>query len=88
MKNANCENFTNLQDLHGQILYSMTNDYMFRAVLQSNNKVLRGLICSLLHLSETEVTRKKARSTGSHKKDAQIQQLLAEIETLKKQNKR
>lgn len=56
MKNANCENFTNLQDLHGQILYNMTNDYMFRAVLQSNNKVLRGLICSLLHLSETEVT--------------------------------
>ena len=33
----------------------MTNDYMFRAVLQSNNKVLRGLICSLLHLSEREV---------------------------------
>lgn len=33
----------------------MTNDYMFRAVLQSNNKVLRGLICSLLHLKETEV---------------------------------
>ncbi len=33
----------------------MTNDYMFRAVLQSNNKVLRGLICSLLHLPEKAV---------------------------------
>ncbi|MDE5933867.1 MAG: Rpn family recombination-promoting nuclease/putative transposase, partial [Lachnospiraceae bacterium] len=31
------------------------NDYMFRAVLQENNIVLRGLICSLLHLSEEEV---------------------------------
>ena len=39
----------------GQIPYNMTNDYMFRAVLQSNNKVLRGLICSLLHLSEQKV---------------------------------
>lgn len=39
----------------GQIPYNMTNDYMFRAVLQSNNKVLRGLICSLLHLSEKKV---------------------------------
>lgn len=39
----------------GKIPYSMTNDYMFRAVLQSNNKALRGLICSLLHLSEDEV---------------------------------
>lgn len=34
----------------------MTNDYMFRAVLQSDNKVLRGLICSLLHLAESEVS--------------------------------
>ncbi|MCM1087066.1 MAG: Rpn family recombination-promoting nuclease/putative transposase [Muribaculaceae bacterium] len=40
----------------GKIPYGMTNDYMFRAVLQSSNKVLRGLICSLLHLSEEEVT--------------------------------
>ena len=44
-----------LQDAHGSIPYNMTNDYMFRAVLQSNNNVLRGLFCSLLHLSETEV---------------------------------
>lgn len=48
--------FTSLQDSHGNIPYSMTNDYMFRAVLQSSNKVLRGLICSLLHLSEAEVS--------------------------------
>ena len=39
----------------GQIPYNMTNDYMFRAVLQSNNRVLRGLICSLLHLAEQKV---------------------------------
>ena len=39
----------------GRIPYHMTNDYLFRAVLQSNNKALRGLVCSLLHLSEKEV---------------------------------
>ncbi|MBD5525609.1 MAG: hypothetical protein HDR04_14560 [Lachnospiraceae bacterium] len=44
-----------LQNAHGKIPYGMTNDYMFRAVLQSNNKALRGLICSLLHLTEKEV---------------------------------
>lgn len=44
-----------LQDASGPLPYGMTNDYMFRAVLQSNNKVLRGLICSLLHLSEPTV---------------------------------
>ena len=46
---------TSLQNAHGRIPYGMTNDYMFRAVLQSNNKALRGLICSLLHLTEKEV---------------------------------
>lgn len=39
----------------GAIPYGMTNDYMFRAVLQASNKTLRGLICSLLHLAEEEV---------------------------------
>ena len=46
---------TLLQDARGPIPYNMTNDYMFRAVLQMNNYVLRGLVCSLLHLPEAEV---------------------------------
>lgn len=33
----------------------MTNDYMFRAVLQENNYVLKGLIYSLLHLNSANV---------------------------------
>ncbi|MDE7176183.1 MAG: Rpn family recombination-promoting nuclease/putative transposase [Lachnospiraceae bacterium] len=54
--NQHSENMhMSLQGAHGELPYGMTNDYMFRAVLQSNNKVLRGLICSLLHLSESEV---------------------------------
>jgi len=44
----------------GEIRYNMTNDYMFRAVLQKNKKVLKGLIGSLLHLDpeslEVEIT--------------------------------
>lgn len=40
----------------GPLTIPMTNDYLFRALLQRNNKVLRGLICSLLHLSPDEVT--------------------------------
>lgn len=46
---------TSLQNAYGKVPYGMTNDYMFRAVLQSNNRVLRGLICSLLHLTDKEV---------------------------------
>lgn len=39
----------------GKIDYTMTNDYMFRAVLQENEKVLTGLICSLLHLKRSDL---------------------------------
>ena len=42
-------------DATGEIGYGMTNDYMFRAVLQKNVHVLKGLICSLLHLQPDEV---------------------------------
>ena len=54
--NTNSSNLNiDFQNATGNIPFNMTNDYMFRAVLQKNNKVLRGLICSLLHLEEDEV---------------------------------
>lgn len=51
-------NFSKLPfyNAHGILPYSLTNDYMFRAILQQNNIVLKGLICSLLHLSPKKVT--------------------------------
>lgn len=47
--------FSSLHHAHGPIPYNMTNDYMFRAVLQCNNNVLRALIADLLHLSKTDI---------------------------------
>lgn len=43
------------EEASGTIDYTLTNDYMFRAILQSNEKVLRGLIGSLLHLKQEEI---------------------------------
>ena len=40
----------------GALTIPMTNDYLFRALLQQNNKVLTGLIASLLHLSPSEIS--------------------------------
>jgi len=39
----------------GRLPYSLTNDYMFKALLQKNRNVLKHLICSLLHLRPEEV---------------------------------
>lgn len=39
----------------GKLSYSLTNDYMFRAILQENQYVLKGLIAALLHLEESQI---------------------------------
>lgn len=44
-----------LSNATGPLPYRLTNDYLFRAVLQSNNSVLKGLICALLHLAPENV---------------------------------
>ena len=35
----------------GKLGFPMTNDYLFRALLQKNNDVLKGLIGALLHMN-------------------------------------
>lgn len=52
MKNISENTF---QNATGKIDYTLMNDYMFRAVLQENKKVLKGLIASLLHLSPKSI---------------------------------
>lgn len=39
----------------GKIDYCMTNDYMFRMVLQSNNNVLKGLISSMMRVPLSDI---------------------------------
>ena len=43
------------RDAAGPIEYGFTNDYMFRTILQENERVLRGLICALLHLEAEDI---------------------------------
>ena len=40
----------------GALIVPMTNDYLFRALLQWNNLVLKGLICALLHMDEADIS--------------------------------
>ena len=40
----------------GALIVPMTNDYLFRALLQRNNLVLKGLICALLHIKEADIS--------------------------------
>ena len=56
VKSKNNLSATSYQDATGTIEFQFTNDYMFRAILQKYVKVLKGLICSLLHLAPESVT--------------------------------
>ena len=48
-------NNNNWRNATGKIDYQMTNDYMFRMVLQSKNNVLKGLISSMMHISYDDI---------------------------------
>lgn len=50
------------QNATGPVAIRMTNDYLFKALMQKNKKVLKALICSLLHLEP--VTIRKAEITN------------------------
>ena len=47
--------FSALDSATGPVTIPMHNDYLFRALLQRNNRVLKGLICSLLHLGDEQI---------------------------------
>lgn len=42
-------------DLTGPLKYKLTNDYMFKAFLQKNESILKGLLCALLRLDYEDV---------------------------------
>ena len=39
----------------GKLKYPLTNDFMFKAVLQRNQTALKGLLCALLHMKMEEI---------------------------------
>ena len=44
-----------LDRVSGPVTIRMSNDYLFRALLQTDKKALRGLVCSLLHLRQEQI---------------------------------
>ncbi|MBR1472276.1 MAG: Rpn family recombination-promoting nuclease/putative transposase [Lachnospiraceae bacterium] len=54
------QNRTAVNDYHqacGPVRISMTNDYLFKALMQRNERVLKALVCALLHLKTDEISR-------------------------------
>ena len=66
----------------GVIQYNMTNDYMFRYILQKNKKVLKGLICALLHLRPEQIKKVEIRNPINLNEDIKDKEFVLDIEVL------
>lgn len=66
----------------GMISHNMTNDYMFRYILQKNEKVLRGLISSLLHLAPKEIQKLTIRNPINLAEDITGKDFIMDIEVI------
>ncbi len=51
-----------MEENHGPLRIPMTNDYLFKALMQENNKVLKAVICSVLRIDPESV--RKAEITN------------------------
>lgn len=71
----------------GIISHNMTNDYMFRYILQKNEKVLRGLISSLLHLNPTTIQKITIRNPINLAEDITGKDFIMDIEVMMNDNK-
>lgn len=70
------------EEATGNIPYNMTNDYMFRYILQNNEKVLRGLICSLLHLEPHQIQTVKITNPINLNANIQDKEFILDISIL------
>ena len=71
----------------GTIDHNMTNDYMFRYILQKNEKVLRGLISSLLHLNPKSIDKLTIRNPINLAEDITGKDFIMDIEILLNDNR-
>ena len=70
----------------GVIRYNMTNDYMFRYILQKNQKVLKGLICSLLRFTPEQIKSIKLKNPINLNEDLSSKEFILDIEIVLNDN--
>lgn len=48
-------NYLSLAERTGKLPYTLQNDYLFKVVMEADEKILRALLCSLLELEDDEI---------------------------------
>ena len=80
------EQVISYKEATGVIQYNMTNDYMFRYILQKNQKVLKGLICALLHLEPEQIQKVEITNPINRNEDIKDKEFVLDIDVLLNDN--
>ena len=83
MQNKQAASF---MEAKGVIEYNMTNNYMFRYILQKNEKVLKGLICSLLHLKPEQIQKVEIKNPINLSGDVSGKEFILDINVMLNDN--
>ena len=75
-----------LANATGPIEFGFTNDYIFRAVMERNLVVLKGLICALLHLRPENVNSVVVTNTSLPGQSTDSKEFLLDIEVILNNN--
>lgn len=79
MQNLSINSYLNAT---GAIPHNMTNDYMFRYILQKNEKVLKGLISSLLNLEPAQIQKIIIQNPINLSEDISAKDFIMDIKVL------
>lgn len=68
--------------LTGELPYKLTNDFMFKALLQENEKALRGLLCALLNMKGEEIASVILTNPMEYGKEIEAKELILDIKLI------
>ena len=80
------EKVRSYKEAKGVIRFKMTNNYMFRFILQKNKKVLTGLICALLHLNPKDIKKIEVINPINLSEDVSGKEFILDIHVLLNDN--
>lgn len=66
----------------GPLPFRMTNDFLFKYLLQGDNIILKGLICSFLDMDESEITEINVTNPISLSDDVNAKEMILDIKAI------
>ena len=66
----------------GPLPFRMTNDFLFKYLLQEDNIILKGIICSFLEMDESEITEINVTNPISLSDDVNAKEMILDIKAI------